>query len=82
VGLSREERNRRRDLEEAISGLVARRAGELQILPELLLSRRQRDRALTAWSGRGSLAEAIGGFRGRVLGDEIDALALSVLRSQ
>ena len=43
------ERDRRRALEDAISELVARRGGELGIAPELLLSRRQRDRALAAW---------------------------------
>ncbi|MGE0641849.1 MAG: ribonuclease D [Thermoanaerobaculia bacterium] len=73
----REERDRRKKLEEAISALVARRAGELGIPPELLLSRRQRDRALGAWrdAGEGSLAESIGGYRGRLLGAELDALA-------
>jgi hypothetical protein len=39
------------------------------------LSRRQRDRALDAWGGRGSLAASIGGFRGALLGAELDALA-------
>lgn len=71
------EREHRQALEEAISGLVARRAGELGISPELLLSRRLRDRALDAWQGRGSLAERIGGFRGRLLGADLDALAAS-----
>lgn len=70
-------RDRRRALEESISELVARRAGEIGIAPELLLSRRQRDRALTAWNERGSLAGSIGGFRGRLLGAELDALAVS-----
>ena len=71
------ERDRRRALEEAISELVARRGGELGIPSELLLSRRQRDRALAAWGGRGSLAARIGGFRGRLLGADLDALAAS-----
>ncbi len=74
-----EERERRRVLEEAISELVLRRAGEVGIPPELLLSRRQRDRALDSWSGNGgggsSLAAEIGGFRARLLGEELDALA-------
>ncbi len=69
------ERERRRTLDEAISALVARRSGELGLPAELLLSRRQRDRALDAWDGRGSLAETIGGFRGRLLGADLDALA-------
>jgi len=75
--LAAEERERRGALEDAISALVGRRAGELGLSPELLLSRRQRDRALTAWrdSGGGSLAESVGGFRGRLLGAELDALA-------
>ena len=73
------DRVRRLAIEDACSALVARRAGELSLPPELLLSRRQRDRALDAWGGRGSLAAALGGFRGALLGDELDALARSVL---
>ena len=68
-------RDRRLAIEDACGALVARRAAELSLAPELLLSRRQRDRALDAWGGRGSLAAAIGGFRGALLGDELDALA-------
>ncbi len=73
------DRKRRLAFEDACSALVARRAGELSLAPELLLSRRQRDRALDAWGGRGSLAAALGGFRSALLGDELDALARSVL---
>lgn len=71
------ERERRRALEDAISELVARRGSELGLAPELLLSRRQRDRALAAWreGGQGSLAGRIGGFRGRLLGADLDDLA-------
>ncbi len=69
------DRDRRRAIENACGALVARRAAELSLAPELVLSRRQRDRALDAWGGRGSLAAAIGGFRGALLGDELDALA-------
>ncbi len=69
------ERDQRRTLEETIAELVVRRAAELGISSELLLSRRLRDRALDTWQGRGSLAESIGGFRGRLLGAELDALA-------
>ena len=69
--------DRRRALEDALAALVARRAGELSLAPELLLSRRQRDSALDAWGGRGSLADALGGFRGALLGAELDALAPS-----
>lgn len=73
--LPAEERDRRRALEEAISELVARRATELGISAELLLSRRLRDRALDSWNGRSSLADKICGFRGRLLGADLDALA-------
>jgi ribonuclease D len=66
---------RRQAIEEAIGALVTRRAAELSLPPELLLSRRQRDRALDAWNGTGSLAAAIGGFRGALFGAELDALA-------
>ena len=72
---SREARERRKALDDAIAELVSRRAGEIGIPPELLLSRRQRDRALSVWRGAGSLAASIGGFRGRLLGSELDALA-------
>ena len=67
--------DRRRAIEAAVGALVTRRAGELSLAPELLLSRRQRDRALDVWGGRGSLAAALGGFRGALLGAELDALA-------
>jgi ribonuclease D len=69
---------RREALEQAIAALVARRAQELSLPPELLLSRRQRDRALDAWGGRGSLAAAMGGFRGALFGDEINEVAAAV----
>ena len=72
------ERERRKALEEAISALVTRRATELGISAELHFSRRLRDRALDSWNGRGSLAESVGGFRGLLLGTELDALAASV----
>ena len=73
------EREIRRALDEGMATIANRRAGELGLAPELLLSRRQRERAIAAWRERGvpSLAEAIGGFRGRLLGAEIDALAVS-----
>jgi ribonuclease D len=71
-----EAREARQTLEARVSALVAQRATELQLPAELLLSRRQRDRALDAWGRRGgSLAAAIGGFRGRLLGADLDALA-------
>lgn len=76
--LSAAERDRREPLEKAIAALVARRATELELPAEALLSRRQRERALDAWDGRGSLAAAVGGFRGALLGAELDALAGAV----
>ncbi len=66
---------RRVEIERAITALVARRARELSLAPELLLSRRQRDRALGAWDERGLLSASIGGFRAALLGAELDALA-------
>ncbi|MEQ1760573.1 MAG: ribonuclease D [Vicinamibacterales bacterium] len=77
---SKADLDRRRAIEDACSALVARRASELSLAPELVLSRRQLDRALDAWAGRGSLAAALGGFRGALLGDELDALAASAGR--
>jgi hypothetical protein len=72
--LSRAEFERRAALDEAVAAFVARRAGELSLPPELLLSRRQRERVIEAWNGQGSLAAAVGGFRGALLGEELDAL--------
>lgn len=69
------ERERRDLLDTAIAALVVRRANELELPAEALLSRRQRERALDAWDGRASLAAAVGGFRGALLGAELDALA-------
>jgi ribonuclease D len=66
--------DRRRAIEDAMVALVTRRASELSVAPEVLLSRRQRDRALDAWAGRGSMAAALGGFRGALLGAELDTL--------
>ncbi|MEO8196710.1 MAG: ribonuclease D [Thermoanaerobaculia bacterium] len=68
-------RERRRTLEEAISAFVARRAGELGLPPELLLSRRQRDRVLSAWNGKGLLSAALDGYRADLLGPDLDRLA-------
>jgi len=68
------DRDRRQAIEDAVAALVTRRAAELSLAPELILSRRQRDGALDAWGGRGSLAAVIGGFRGALLGAELDAL--------
>ena len=66
---------RRDAIEKAMAALVVRRANELELPAEAILSRRQRERALDAWDGRGSLAAAVGGFRGTLLGGELDALA-------
>jgi ribonuclease D len=75
--LSSSERERRAKIEDAVTELVARRAGELGLPPELLLSRRQRERALSALEDRESLAGAIGGFRSRLFGEELERLATS-----
>jgi ribonuclease D len=72
---SADERERRDAIEKAMVALVARRANELELPADVLLSRRQRERALDAWGGRGSLAAALGGFRGTLFGAELDALA-------
>ena len=69
------EGERRDAIEKAMAALVVRRANELELPAEALLSRRQRERALDVWDGRGSLAAAVGGFRGALLGAELDALA-------
>jgi ribonuclease D len=75
--LSSRERERRERLDDAVAALVARRAGELGLPPELLLSRRQRERALAALEDRSALAGSIGGFRADILGEELERLATS-----
>jgi ribonuclease D len=58
-----------------IAALVTQKATELGLPGEQLLSRRQRERAIETWlRGGGSLAAALGGFRGALLGSELDAL--------
>jgi ribonuclease D len=71
--LEAEARDRRDVIDKAMAAVVTRRATELELPPELLLSRRQRERAIDAWDGRGSLADAVGGFRGALFGAELDA---------
>ena len=58
----------------ALAETVAHRAAELGLPPELLLSRRQRDRLLRAWDGSGPLSASLRGFRRALLGSELDAL--------
>jgi ribonuclease D len=66
------ERARLKAVEVAIVAVVAQRAADLALPADLILSRRQRERALAAWDGRGSLGTAIGGFRGELLGADLD----------
>ncbi|MEO8276951.1 MAG: ribonuclease D [Thermoanaerobaculia bacterium] len=71
---SKAERERRKKLDDAIGAAVTRRATEMGLPPELLLSRRQRDRALEAWGGKGKLSAALVGYRRELLGEEMDRL--------
>jgi ribonuclease D len=60
-----------------VAALVTQKATELGLPGELLLSRRQRERAIETWlHAGGSLAAALGGFRGALLGAELDALTI------
>ncbi|MEO5821408.1 MAG: HRDC domain-containing protein [Vicinamibacteraceae bacterium] len=60
-----------------VAALVTQKATELGLTAELLLSRRQRERAIETWLRTGgSLAAALGGFRGALLGAELDALTV------
>lgn len=69
-------RERRDALSERIAAVVTRRATEMAIPAELLLSRRQRERAIDAWmAAGGSFNATLGGFRGALFGAELDALA-------
>lgn len=67
------DRERRELLERAVADLVARRATELGLPPELLLSRRQRGRLYAAWDGDAPLSTPLTGFRRDLLGAELDA---------
>ena len=70
-------RDRQQALEVRIAALVTQRATELGLSSEQLLSRRQRERAVETWLRTGgSLAAAVGGFRGVVLGPDLDALTI------
>ena len=55
-----------------LAATVARRAAALALEPELLLSRRQRDRLLRAWDGRGPLSDGLAGFRRGLLAADVD----------
>ena len=60
-----------------VAALVTQKATELGLPGEQLLSRRQRERAIEAWlRDGGSLAASLGGFRGALLGAELDAATL------
>ena len=70
-------RDRQDALGVRVAALVTQKATELGLPGEQLLSRRQRERAIEAWLRTGgSLAAALGGFRGAVLGAELDALTI------
>jgi ribonuclease D len=70
-------RDRQEALGVRVAALVTRKATELGLPGEQLLSRRQRERAIEAWlRDGGSLAAALGGFRGALLGAELDALTV------
>ncbi len=69
-------RERQDALSVRVATLVTRKATELGLPGEQLLSRRQRDRAIETWlRDGGSLAATVGGFRGALFGPELDALA-------
>ncbi|KAB2965074.1 MAG: ribonuclease D [Thermoanaerobaculia bacterium] len=57
----------------ALAETVARRAAELGLPPELLLSRRQRDRLLRAWNGSAPVSAPLTGFRRALLGADLDS---------
>jgi ribonuclease D len=76
------ERDRRDAIEKAMAAVVTTKAAELELPPELLLSRRQRERAIEAWDGRGSLADAVGGFRGQLFRADFAALPIITEPSQ
>jgi ribonuclease D len=62
-----------------LAGVVARRGAALGLEPELLLSRRQRDRLLRSWDGRGSLSRGLAGFRRDLLADDVEAAGRAAL---
>lgn len=57
---------------QAVARVVESAAAELGLPPELLLSRRQRDRMLRGWDGTTALSGRLAGFRRELLGAELD----------
>jgi ribonuclease D len=58
----------------AVAAVVEKKAAELALPPELLLSRRQRDALLRRWEGRSPLSAGLAGFRRALLGGDLDSL--------
>ncbi|HLF57622.1 MAG TPA: ribonuclease D [Thermoanaerobaculia bacterium] len=62
-------------LDEKLAAAVAARAEELALAPELLLSRRQRQRLIAHWDGSSPISAHLEGFRKELLGPTLDAAA-------
>jgi len=62
-------------LSKEIAARVERRAAELELPPELLLSRRLRQRLLSDWDGAQPLGERLTGFRRELLGPLLDGMS-------
>jgi ribonuclease D len=59
---------------QAVARVVEQAAAGLALPPELLLSRRQRDRLLRGWDGTTPLSERLAGFRRGLLGAALDEI--------
>ena len=68
----------REALSDRIAEVVERRAAELELPPELLLSRRQRERLVVRREEGTSLSSGLSGFRRRLLGADLEALESTV----
>ena len=71
--LSREEVKAREELDERLSKAVSEIARGLELPPELLLSRRQRQRLIARREGDGPISPGLEGFRRELLADALDA---------
>jgi ribonuclease D len=72
---NRQEIEERERLERALAAVVAARAAELELPPEVLLSRRQRERLIGRWEPPEPISAGLTGFRRELLGADLDAAA-------
>lgn len=68
------DRDTARKIGQAVARVVEQAGARLGLAPELLLSRRLRDRLLRGWDGERPMSEGLSGFRREQLGAELDRI--------